>query len=346
MSELLRAGGRPYRPAFDARALALGVGVPVLMAAGLGLWLASVAGRMPEPVASHWDASGTADGFSGFRPTAIAAVAVTAGTGALCGTCFALRAAPLGIRRFGIAFSILAAAFCAMIFVCGIHPQIGRANADGTKLDWPLFWSGIALAAIPALTLPWLLKRGGQAAAVPAGIPAGARVDLAGARRGETIDVRIRGSRTLMTVLGALMFAAIGWLAVASWWWLVVAAALTAGVLVFFVATVRAGAAGLSVRILGRWPIVTIPVTDFRAATAVREIRPLQYGGWGYRITGRRSAFVVAAGPAIVLQLAGGRDFAASTGTLENAERMSALLNGYKAISTNAAPGPGNRPEQ
>ncbi|MEV7649801.1 hypothetical protein [Arthrobacter sp. NPDC089319] len=333
MSGTITASEATYRPTFDVRAVIFGVGVPVLMAAGLGLWLLSVAGRMPDPVASHFDASGVADDFSGFTSTAIAAVVVTAFTGAVCGFCIALYAVPLAMRRFGVGFSILITAFCVMIFVAGIAPQLDAADAAGTRLDWGLFWAGVGLAVLPAIGLPWLLKRDDHVNAVPAEVPDGSHLDVDAARRGEAVEVKISGSRTLMTVLGVLMFGSIAWLAVASWWWLVVAAVLTAALLAFFVATVRADADGLSVRLLGSWRMVSIPVSDFRVATAAREIYPMQYGGWGYRISAWGSAFVVRTGPAVVLHLAGGKDFVVNTDTLQNAERMAAVLNGYKTAA-------------
>lgn len=333
MSGTITANDATYRPTFDARAVVFGVGVPVLMAVGLAAWLLSVAGRMPDPVASHFNATGLADDFSGFTATAIAAVVVTAFTGAVCGICCALYAVPLAMRRFGVGFSIVTTAFCAMIFVAGIAPQIDVADAAGTRLDWGLFWAGIGLAALPAIGLPWLLKRDDHVSAVPAEVPAGSHLDVDAARRGDAVQVKISGSRTLMTVLGVLMFGSIAWLAVASWWWLLVAAGGTAALLAFFVATVRADAAGLSVRVLGGWRIVSIPVSDFRVATAAREIYPMKYGGWGYRISSWGSAFVVRTGPAVVLHLAGGKDFVVNTDTLQNAERMAAVLNGYKTAA-------------
>lgn len=55
-----------------------------------------------------------------------------------------------------------------------------------------------------------------------------------------------------------------------------------------------------------------------------RDIRPLEYGGWGYRVRPRSTAVVLRGGQALALRPAGGREFAV---TVDDADTAAALLN-------------------
>lgn len=78
---------------------------------------------------------------------------------------------------------------------------------------------------------------------------------------------------------------------------------------------------------LVRVPIKRIPLEQVEQARA-EDIRPTDWGGWGYRVTPGRSALVLRAGPALVVEQRDGRRFAA---TVDDPESAAALLNGLKA---------------
>ena len=60
---------------------------------------------------------------------------------------------------------------------------------------------------------------------------------------------------------------------------------------------------------LFRLPIKQVPLTEVASARS-ESIRPLEWGGWGYRITPGRSAVVLTSGPAIVVERHNGTLFA------------------------------------
>ena len=67
---------------------------------------------------------------------------------------------------------------------------------------------------------------------------------------------------------------------------------------------------GVRLTPLGGLPIRTIPLDQIVDAAAI-EIRPQEWGGWGYRwVPGTGSAYVVRRGPGIVVDLADGGRFA------------------------------------
>lgn len=78
---------------------------------------------------------------------------------------------------------------------------------------------------------------------------------------------------------------------------------------------------------LVRVPIKRIPLEQVDQARA-EDIRPADWGGWGYRVAPGRSALVLRAGPALVVEQRDGRRFAA---TVDDPEPAAALLNGLAA---------------
>lgn len=94
--------------------------------------------------------------------------------------------------------------------------------------------------------------------------------------------------------------------------------------LVFASVTVRITGRTLEVAYgpLGR-PVRRWAPADFEAPARVEERRPVQVGGWGYRISGLGTTVMVRRGPCLVVR-SRGRDFAVS---VDDAERGAALLN-------------------
>ncbi len=65
------------------------------------------------------------------------------------------------------------------------------------------------------------------------------------------------------------------------------------------------------------------------ARAEVADLRPSEWGGWGYRIAPGRSALVLRGGPALVVTSTDGRRFAA---TVKDPATPAGLLNGLTAV--------------
>ena len=328
--------GRPLKPdggspTFDAVTLRLSAITVVVLAAGMGIWMLLVSAGMPDPAASHWGSSGEADGFAPFASTAWIGFVVTLLTGLLCAFCLSLNSLSYGMRRIGVAFTVVITGFMVGMFMAGIVPQMGAATAVGAHMQWALVGAAVGLSAVLGVLLS-LVVPAHAPAMVDADIPEGAHLDPAGARRDDAMKVSIRGTKTLFAVVGGVSLVAIGVLMIVSPWGALGVAVFALLVCSFFAATVTASADGVSVLLWGRWRLVHMPVASFGSATAVQEIQPMLYGGWGYRVNQWGSAYVVRRGPALLLALAGGREFVVNTDTVENAERMAGLLNSYKLL--------------
>jgi hypothetical protein len=89
---------------------------------------------------------------------------------------------------------------------------------------------------------------------------------------------------------------------------------------------VSVDARGLRIRYgLLPWPVTSVPLGDIRRAERI-DLRPLEWGGWGYRGSRKvfaRAAVVLRGGDAIKLQLTDGSKFAV---TVDDAATGAALL--------------------
>jgi hypothetical protein len=84
------------------------------------------------------------------------------------------------------------------------------------------------------------------------------------------------------------------------------------------------------------WPVTTIPMARLQSAERI-DLRPLEWGGWGYRGSRGlgRAAVVVRSGDAIRLQLAGRGEFAV---TVDDAASGAGLLNDLIARERSTTP--------
>ncbi|NNF63210.1 MAG: hypothetical protein HKN07_03050 [Acidimicrobiia bacterium] len=111
------------------------------------------------------------------------------------------------------------------------------------------------------------------------------------------------------------------------WWTLLPMATSGLAVLTFASLRVRADGDGLHVSYgILPWPRTHIPVNQIETASVI-DIRPMEWGGWGYRGSLKlmnQAAVVHRAGPGLRLDLKDGKVFAV---TVDNPETPAALLN-------------------
>lgn len=72
---------------------------------------------------------------------------------------------------------------------------------------------------------------------------------------------------------------------------------------------------------LGRIPLKRIKLHEI-AAVEVTELRPSEWGGWGYRIMPGRSAVIMGAGPGLIITTTADKQFAVTVGDPETAASL------------------------
>jgi len=128
--------------------------------------------------------------------------------------------------------------------------------------------------------------------------------------------------------LGLIFIGMVGPVAiVASWPFAMIPLFVGLITLLFSGLTTRADRFGLHVGYgLLPWPSTHIPLEEIASASAI-DVRPIEWGGWGYRgslTLVKRAAVVLRAGPGLRLDLHGGKVFVV---TIDDPETPAALLN-------------------
>lgn len=292
--------------------LALVLTAVPLAAAAVALALAD----LPDPVPTHWNMSGAVDGTTGRGPFTVISLAVCAAA-SLAAVAFARTERP----RYGVA----AAAFTAYLGGSVVVLTAALASGVAAAPDVELPWAGVAAVIAAALlgsALTWALwpdhGTSGPAEGPAADVP---YLELGDNERVVYLaEIRSRGFAWLAAgsaLLGLGIVATADVLVGVA-----VLAAAVAGALLQR-ASVRIDRTGLAVT-FGPGVRVRVPLADIRQATP-EQLRPMEWGGWGYRVLPSRRAVILRSGPGLVLDLTNGTRFAV---TLDNPDEAAAVLNG------------------
>ncbi|MYR95594.1 MULTISPECIES: DUF1648 domain-containing protein [unclassified Streptomyces] len=281
--------------------------------------------RLPTRLASHFDATGDANGYV----DRTAYVLVTAPVMPVLGALWVLMAVSGKFygraHRWLIAGGWAVAAF--LQYALGATLVINLDVPEGGEADGFPMWHLAAAFGAAALAgaVGLLLAR-----LVPAPEDPRAGKDPADRERIALADGEVAGwARTTgswwlplgtlaVAAAGAVLGYAVNWLAAAP---LFLLALLT---VTFCRPHVTVDRRGLTVSGLLPWPRVQVPLERIEGADSRQVDAIAEFGGWGYRIRPGRTGFIVRSGEAIVARQTGGREFAV---TVEDSATGAALLN-------------------
>jgi Domain of unknown function (DUF1648) len=296
---------------------------------------------MPDPVATHWDLAGHPDGHAPpAAALALLAAPALAGALVLAGVCAArgasVRRSPAAVAPDGTALvGVGAAALGGLFAVLSLGVVVANAGAASWRdADLPLPW---ALAAVAGLVAAGGVARAGIGP-IRLGAPPATSLDGPGAGAGSLVLrpgeragwVGAGHARWPGVTAGGLVVAAVVAAVVGALWLVATCALVALAVLLVGAVHVTIGVQGVRVASPVGWPAVTVPLDQITAARAI-DLRPVDWGGWGYRGSLRlagRAAWVVRRGEALELRLAGDRAFAVTVdGAVEAAAVVNALLD-------------------
>ncbi|MGW2864959.1 DUF1648 domain-containing protein [Streptomyces sp. NPDC001205] len=299
--------------------------LPFLLALAVDLTAyALLRGRLPDPMAGHFTAGGTADGTQSHTSYLVFVLVVHLGLAALW-TIVARTADPVlrGMRwMIGAGYAVAGLVGYLMVAVL-------LANAD---------------AADPARVRmpPWQLAVAAGCGALAAGIgslllltvPLPAPAPSPGPGEAEQLDLAegevagwMRRAPSRVLLLTGLAVVAAGLVLLYAGGWRPALAMLGGGLLclAFSRPYVTVDRRGLTARPTALpWPRIRVPLSDVDRAVS-REVKILaEYGGWGYRMRPGKSGLMLRSGEAIVVRRRGGREFAV---TVDDSTTAAALLN-------------------
>jgi hypothetical protein len=314
----------------------IGIGLPVVVAVlSFGPWLL-VRGEVPDPLATHFELGGRANGSmpiwafvllqlafavpctavlvrSGWRPRSVPPVVVVTATfvGLLTGWVWSStllandgqpswQAARLGGGAvLGAYGSAIGCSIPVALLVRRTARALGGTAAAGT--------SAPALVLDPEARVAWFGRARSTAFLVGG---------TAGTVAGAVLVVLSVAGRVGSAVGLSLSLVGVG-----------------LALLAFAAVEVRVDASGLVVRSGAlHWPRVRIPLERIASSSAV-DLRPAAWSGWGYRGSLRlmgRAAWVLRAGEGLEVELRDGGRFAV---TVDGAEQAAAVVNGLLARS-------------
>lgn len=267
-------------------------------------WLMARAWRddLPDPLAIHWGASGVADGTATLGGT----VTVTTGLGAvgvlvLLVVGAALLGRPRLLRGWMTGLAAVAAIAPTSLLLT-LLPNLGVESwEDATISGWHMALVVVLPAAVAAAV--WFsAARPARLSAVGPAIDQGAPVSLS-----HEAFVERQVLRGLPWVAAATLALFAGLAVVAGATMLGFGLVLAGVILWLSVYRYRVTDEGLSVGFgpagpLRRW----VPVSEIEGARVV-DMRPGEWGGWGYRTTGNDWAVILRKGPGCRVALAGKR---------------------------------------
>lgn len=281
--------------------------------------------RLPTTLPTHWSGITDPDGFSARTTvwTALLAVAVVAALGVTVVAVLRPGSAWFSWLMVGAGF---VAATCALMWVIFADATLRAGNAEHAQLGWRLSW--ILGAFVWAALCYWVVGAVRRPAAPEHEGPSIALTPGERAVWSTTMAPRVL---TAAGVVGLVVVALAALFTGPQVWPVMVAPVLVLAVFSRIEVTVDRRGLRLVAGLL-RLPFKRIGL-DQIASAAAQDVRPAEWGGWGYRIMPGRSALVLRAGPGMVVHQRDGREFAV---TLRDPQTPAALLNALRGADAGA----------
>lgn len=319
------------------------LGGPVLLGA-----LTLVVGRswisdLPDPVATHWGPRGV-DGFTAAPAAVWMLAAITVGIGLVLGVLLwaaSSKVPPLRRGAGGLAWGM--SGFIAFLGLGSLWVQRGLTDARlAPNVDLVIglgLLVGLACAAVGAWAAGGPVP-GAARATLP--VPAAAprlpiRATESVAWTGWAMSLPLLLLVGSSTLAGLVVLALVGRSLVLA---AVMALVLGSAMLTMGAFRVVAGAGGLRVQSVARWPRFRVPLSEVAEARTV-TVRPLaEFGGWGLRAgADGRFGVILRAGEALEVVKGDGTSFLV---TVDGANEAAAVLNSLAERERAGSPEPGS----
>lgn len=303
-------------------------------------WMATVAGRLPDPMASHWGPNGV-DGYMSLWGNAGIAVFVGGGSGALIsGLSVLTRGHSAFTARLGVGFGVGFGMLMTGLAVAVAAGQLDLADASQAEISGPVMWAAAVVGCIAGAVSGWLYRpaevdrtpspatdaAAAAAASEESSLTAVAR-QAAARREVLTVNLSMGPAKWLLCLgTGAVVALSLVFIHPA----LALLGLPTAALLwIFCSGTVVIDDAGTRVLAGGFWKLMPLSHKEVQSAS-VEDIQAMDFGGWGYRLTGGSVGFIMRSGPALVLTAGFKQRFVISMPDAGTAGRACALVNAYR----------------
>ncbi|WP_433277834.1 DUF1648 domain-containing protein [Pseudonocardia xinjiangensis] len=301
-------------------------GLPHLIAFAPAIVVLATADGLPDPIASHFDLSGSADRYAGRGTVLAVTVALAVGLALLFGLCARQSGvgSPPGMRwdngRVLVAASWATAGFLGAILLGSVAANLGLTDPAAAVLPWWTFPAGLATGAVAGvvawLVTPSIPADGEEPEAVPA-VPLGPAEQVSWSRTVGSPWIPAVGAVVVIIgcALGVTVHPAAG----------IITGVAGVAVVLNSQARVTVDRRGLTIMLgLLGWPRLHVPADEVASVT-VADISPTGFGGWGYRIVPGGRGIILRAGPALVVTRRSGQQL---TVTVDDPRTAAGVLAG------------------
>ena len=250
---------------------------------GVFLPLVLFSSRYPDPLAVHWGFSGPPNG----EMPLMAYGALLAGA-----MVFTWGALTVGARQSMPSAPLTAVTYFVMGLLAAVNVQIVVANLDVASWESAASMSAVSVVVVVAIgaaaaAVGWFLAGGSAGVAVDEPLAPVSPATTPWSGSSFNGWVALIGA---LPVLGVLFLEPV---------WLILFVIIAVVGVAFSSVTVHVDESGVAVRIgpFG-WPTQHIAADEISGASAV-AVKPMSYGGWGYRVRSGVRAIIIRSGPAI-----------------------------------------------
>ncbi len=185
------------------------LGAMVLVGVLSAAWMFSVAGQLPDELATHWNGKNEVDGWSSLWGFALTAGPTTVGCGGVIAVLAVLmRGQNSLLARIGAGLGVGFGVGIAALMIAVVAGQIGLTDTSQAKISGPVMGAGLAVAAVLGVLVMWLYKPGEMDRTQSPAVRAANEVATAGdssvvaaanvrAARGETLRIKVSMGRGL-----------------------------------------------------------------------------------------------------------------------------------------------------
>lgn len=311
-----------HRP--DLRLAAGLTAVLVGSTAAVALWTWSVRDRLPDPMARHWGAGGTADGFSAVSTVTWIGIALPLLVTAPLAIAAVVARQPVMMRRMLAGTSAFTAVFVTTLMAGAARGQLDLADATQAPPPNASIGLGVLLGTVAGVAVALLARHRGATPLATAPPPPDAPRPAEGHHLGDTWTASSTADAGA-TFLGGFAAVLVSIIALVLTPWLLVLAVLVAVVCIGFTRfRVTVDDDGLTVRMLG-FRAVHVPVAEVARADVTDVDAFWEFGGWGLRVDVHgRTGVVSRAGEALRVRRG---DSSEVIVTIDDAATAAALLN-------------------
>ncbi|WP_404291283.1 DUF1648 domain-containing protein [Glutamicibacter arilaitensis] len=317
----------------------------LVLALAASAWMYSVQSRLPAVLAVHWNGSGEVDEFATLANVALTTVLLTVFIGvAICLSAIMMRGHSLMLARIGLGFGVALSSIVTGLFVALVAGQIGLATAEHAELSGPVIAGAIVVSALAGFATVMAYRpeeivrdqsvealRANDVANDPASAASQIEAGRAAQRVVHVIPLRVTPFRYLVVAI-ALLAVLVGWYMDQFY---LVFSSTVAGVFywIFFAGTFVVDAAGTRFVASGFWKVMKLDYADIKGVH-IKDLKALDYGGWGYRSNISDRGFITGDGPAVLIDMGYYQQQVISMPDLETAVETAALINAYRAVES------------